>query len=125
MSTTLKTACNACPWRKDSAPGWLGASTPVEFLQQSEAETQMPCHLHVDYERDDWEDQAITAPQCAGRAIHFANRCKRPKNPSLITLPANYQDVFGNPQDFVAHHTLVNEPVPKIMIVGPLVQVVG
>ncbi|MBI6883078.1 hypothetical protein [Pseudomonas putida] len=125
MTTALKKPCKACPWRKDSAAGWLGASTPVEFLQQSEAEIHMPCHLHVDYERDDWEEQASSAPQCAGRAVHFANRCKKPQNPGLITMPANHAEIFGNPQDFVAHHTLPGEPVPRIFIMGPRVQVDG
>lgn len=123
MTTELKAACKACPWRIKSAQGWLGASTPVEFLQQSEAETQMPCHLHVDYENDDWERQALKAPQCAGRAIHFANRCKRPKDTNLLVLPANREEVFSNPQDFIDHHTLGGSG-PKIMIIGPRVQVI-
>lgn len=123
--TTLKAPCKACPWRKNSAAGWLGASTPVEFLQQSEAETQMPCHLHVDYDSDDWRQQADKAPQCAGRAVHFANRCKRPRNPDLITLPSNYQEVFSNPQEFITHHTMPSEPVPQIQILGSEIRVVG
>lgn len=125
MTSTLKKPCAECPWRKTSAKGWLGASTPVEFIQQSEAETQMPCHLHVDYESDNWQEEALEAPQCAGRAIHFANRGKRPQNPALITMPANYQEVFSNPQDFVTHHTLPSQPVPQIQLVGPRVMVVG
>lgn len=122
MCTQLKTACNACPWRTDSMKGWLGASTPVEFLQQSEAETQMPCHLHVDYESKTWQRDALKAPQCAGRAIHFANRAKRPQDSNLLVLPANRDEVFSNPQDFIDHHT-VGGPAPKVMIIGPRVQV--
>lgn len=125
MTTTLKKPCKECPWRKTSAAGWLGASTPVEFLQQSEAETQMPCHLHVDYESDAWQDEALTAPQCAGRAVHFANRCKRPKNPDLLLLTADREAVFSNPQDFIDHHTIGKETPPKIMILGSMVQVIG
>lgn len=55
-------------------------------MATSEAEFRMPCHIHVDYEREDWEEQAEEAPQCAGRAIHFANRYKRPRNPDLLVL---------------------------------------
>lgn len=125
MTTTLKIPCKACPWRTNSPKGWLGASTPVEFLQQSEAEIQMPCHLHVDYDSAEWQDEALKVPQCAGRAVHFANRCKRPQNSDLLVLPADRQAVFSNPQDFIDHHTIGNEPAPKVMIIGSIVQVIS
>lgn len=96
--------CKECPWRKNSIPGWLGASTPLEFLALSESEARMPCHLTVDYEQDDWREQAETAPQCAGRAIHFANRCREPQDPSLLRLKPDYEAVFSNPLDFYKHH---------------------
>lgn len=96
--------CRECPWRKNSIPGWLGASTPLEFLDLSESEARMPCHLTVDYERDDWEEQIKTAPQCAGRAIYFANRCKVPKNRELIVLEADRENVFTDPEAFYRHH---------------------
>ena len=118
MCKELSTACNACPWRVDSPRGWLGASSPVEFLQQSEAEWRMPCHLHVDYE------QADKAPQCAGRAIHMANRCKVPMNPELIKAQADRKAVFSNPQDFIDHHSIGAEK-PVIMIVMGQVSVIG
>lgn len=125
MCGVLKAPCKACPWRVDSAAGWLGNSTPVEFLQQSEAETRMPCHLHVDYERDDWRAQAEEAPQCAGRAVHFANRCKRPQNPELVTLPADREAVFSAPQDFIDHHSKHQAQTPVIVLMGPQVLIVG
>lgn len=115
--------CKGCPWRKDSLRGWLGSSTPVEFLQTSEAEHRMPCHNTVNYERDDWEEQASMAPQCAGRAVHFANRCKKPRNPELLVSDSTDRElVFSNPQDFIDHHT--NDPkVPQVIIVNGLVLV--
>lgn len=113
MCKQLKTPCNQCPWRKKAAPGWLGASTPVEFLQQSEAEIHMPCHLHVDYEQDNWREQADSAPPCAGRAIHFANRCKQSKTVEKVERS---EEVFTNPQEFIDHHSFGKGP--KIMLVG-------
>lgn len=125
MCGELKAPCNACPWRVNSAPGWLGDSTPVEFLQQSESEIRMPCHLHVNYERADWSEQADKAPQCAGRAVHFANRCKSPQNPELVNLPADREAVFSNPQAFIDHHSQYSPTTPVITLVGPLVRVIG
>ena len=58
----------------------------------------------MDYERDDWEEQVEHAPQCAGRAIHFANRCKMPRNPELLRLPADRENVFTFPHEFIEHH---------------------
>lgn len=96
--------CAACPWRRDNqAPGWLGASTAGEFLQQLDSGLRMPCHCAVDYEGDDWRAQAATAPECAGAAIHRANRCK--SSPGTLKLPADHALVFTRPHEFVAHHT--------------------
>jgi hypothetical protein len=84
----------------------------------------MPCHLHVDYEKATWKQDALAAPQCAGRAVHFANRCKQPQDRNLLVLPADRTEVFTHPQAFIDHHTL-GGPAPKVMIIGPRVQVVG
>lgn len=117
--------CKGCPWTKQSLPGWLGAVTPVEFLQTSEAEVRMPCHNEVDYEDPQWEKVAAGAPQCAGRAIHFANRCKVPKDPDLLVIKeTDRANVFSNPQEFIDHHTLEKE-IPVVMMVHGFVQVIN
>lgn len=95
--------CRECPWRKESMPGWLGASQPGEFLQQSDQGHRMPCHLAVNYDSPNWEKQAKTAPQCAGHAIFLSNRCKSPA-PGVLKLPADREEVFTWPHEFVAHH---------------------
>jgi hypothetical protein len=110
------TPCRQCPWRRNSAPGWLGASEPGEFLAQSDANIRMPCHTHVDYEAADWEAQTQRVPQCAGRAIFQANRCQLPA-PENLKLPADRQNVFQWPHEFVAHHA----GVPAESLYGKLV----
>lgn len=99
--------CSACPWRRTSLKGWLGASTPLQFLAQAESGIKMPCHLAVDYERDDWEEQADAAAHCAGHAAHLRNRCKLPTNPeqrALCEAVGKREDVFNRPDEFVIHH---------------------
>lgn len=102
------TPCQACPWRTTSLKGWLGESTPLQFLAQAEAEIKMPCHCAVDYEREDWKDQVATAPRCAGHAVYLRNRCKRPKDPELDAfvrqVAPDPEHVFSRPEAFVAHH---------------------
>lgn len=97
------TACAQCPWRRTSAPGYLGASGLDEFMETSEAEFVMPCHLRMDYEDPNWEETVLDAPQCAGRAAHFANRLKRPRNPFLIIVDKD-PEVFTTLAEFAAHH---------------------
>lgn len=111
--------CRECPWRKASAPGWLGASEPGEFLAQSDSGMRMPCHLHVDYEKPDWQAQTQRAPQCAGRAIFQANRCQLPAEGNL-KLPADREAVFSWPHEFVAHHAGVPEESLKGRLVYDL-----
>lgn len=96
--------CRECPWRREGAPGWLGNHTPENFVAMSEAEQRMPCHTAVDYDAPDWEEQAAKAPQCAGRAIHLGNRCKRPRDKRILVLPADHEAVFSTAAEFIAYH---------------------
>lgn len=99
--------CKECPWRKNSAPGWLGASTPEQFLAQAESEIKMPCHCAVNYEREDWETQALHAPRCAGHAVYLKNRCKLPRNRELSAFVNSVEpsaEVFTRPEQFLSHH---------------------
>ena len=101
------TPCSQCPWRRESAPGYLGESTPEQFLAQAEADIKMPCHCMVNYERDDWQEQSENAPRCAGHAIYLRNRCKMPKEEGLarfVREVARDPAVFGRAEQFLEHH---------------------
>jgi hypothetical protein len=105
--TQHTTPCKECPWRKNSAPGWLGASTPEQFIAQAEAGIKMPCHCAVNYERADWKEQSETAPRCAGHAIYLRNRCKMPIEPGLAAFVRTVEPspaVFTRPEQFLSHH---------------------
>ena len=94
----------ACPFRRKSAAGWLGASTPEEFVDTALADVYMPCHLEVDYEDAYWQDNLPRVHQCAGRAIFLSNTCKAPRDKTIVRLPPNTTDVFSNKQEFLEHH---------------------
>lgn len=96
--------CRECPFRRASAPGYLGNSSPLEFQKCAASPTRMPCHLRVDYERKDWKRQAAKAPQCVGRAILTANICKRVDDPLLLTAKADRVAVFSHPLEMLEHH---------------------
>lgn len=102
-----KTPCDACPFRKNSVPGWLGADTAEGFIQNINADVHLPCHSHVDYERDDWRKQAEKAPFCAGAMQMMRNCGKLPLDPELVKARNQYErnpDVFAFPHFFIEHH---------------------
>ena len=104
-----KTPCSKCPFRRSALRGWLGGLSPDEFRHNANMDIRMPCHAHfedgVDYDvaqrrgTDEYK-----APQCAGRAIYWANQIKHPRDPSLLVLPKDNVTVFSWPHEFLAHH---------------------
>jgi hypothetical protein len=120
MTSQHLTPCDQCPWRKTSAPGWLGSSTPLQFLAQAESEIRMPCHCAISYEDPNWKNQVEQAPRCAGHATYLRNRCKSPRDPGLSAfvrqVTANTQEVFTHAVDFVAHHQGDVSRVPMVVL---------
>lgn len=106
------TTCNECPYKKDSAPGWLGESSgyPEEFLKQLDLVFLHPCHKAVDWETDDNVMSVLEAPVCKG-AIQFAkNICKLlydyPYEKVRKLLPVDDSVIFGTRHEFIAHHDI-------------------
>jgi hypothetical protein len=104
MNDQRKKPCKECPFRRKSAPGWLGRDTPEGFITTAMADHPMPCHLEVDYEQKDWRTQAASAPLCAGALIFFANTCKLSRDPERPRLKPDRANVFNNPREFIEHH---------------------
>jgi hypothetical protein len=103
-----KKPCNQCPFRREAAPGWLGASDPEGFVGTMITEKEpLPCHSTVDYERSDWHERWERGVDrrnklCAGALTLMANQGKRPR-----TGPAAERDtvtVFASYREFVQHH---------------------
>lgn len=99
--------CSQCPFKKDSAPGWLGSSCPEEFIDATLSENDMPCHLGVDYDDEDWLDKLDDVPRCAGSLVFFRNNCKLPRNPELCNAVSKVKvdnTVFSFKHEFLEHH---------------------
>lgn len=80
----------------------------------------MPCHETVNYDDPKWKSQYNKAPQCAGRAVFFANRFKLPRNPALLVVQDEDPEVFSNIQEFVDHH-MPDQQAPRMQSMGPIV----
>ena len=103
MRAPRETPCRECPLRRDAMIGWTGAATPEELHRAFEA-GPMPCHMTVDYDREDWRERGLLmARQCAGQAIYLSNTGARPRVPTVVA-PADHELIFSSPHEFVAHH---------------------
>jgi hypothetical protein len=101
--------CPQCPWRRASAPGWLGDADPQQFAAATLAEAPMPCHSAIDYEDPDWRtSQLPRAPLCAGSLVFLANTCKLPRDPehaaAVAAVAPDRDVVFAHVGEFLEHH---------------------
>lgn len=83
--------CADCPWARGAVKGWLGSSTPEQWLQAAHGESLIDCHTVIPW-------------QCAGSAIYRANVGKVPRDASLLRLPPDKKCVFSTPMEFIEHH---------------------
>ena len=91
--------CGDCPWRRIAVPGWLGSLSPQMWLEAVHGESEIECHTRAGL-------------QCAGAAIYRTNVAKRPRERSLLVLPADKVLVFATPREFLLHHTRLERNVP-------------
>ena len=104
-----KTPCNDCPFRKSSAPGWLGPyQKPEDLHRLVMSENPFPCHLSHQ------EDVAFEfvgqkgLPYCKGAILYMKKSCKWPRSPDLANAvrscnPNDLDDILSISQ-FLSHH---------------------
>lgn len=103
LPKATKQPCNDCPWRRKSAPGWLGPLTAEEWRALAHSDEPIACHVTIEVE-DSWT--AGNVRQCAGAAQYRRNIAKRPRDEQIAVAPEVDRDtVFGVPSEFIAHHT--------------------
>lgn len=99
------TPCNECPWRRKSAPGWLGPFTAEEWLALVHSDVPIACHVTIPEggHDDDWSQPGLR--QCAGAAQFRANVFKSPRNPQVARAAERDEEtVFKWNDEFLAHH---------------------
>jgi hypothetical protein len=109
LPETTKVACVECPWRRDSAPGWLGPSTPEEWVEMAHGETAVACHTTVKSNDQPWEE----VKQCRGIAQFRQHIFKTPRNPRIETGPADRERIFSWDDEFLAHHVKAREALEQ------------
>jgi hypothetical protein len=88
--------CSDCPFARTALSGWLGRSTPGEWVTLAHSDSSVECHALKDSDGFELE--------CAGAAIYRANVAKSLRDPKAFKLPPNTTLVFATSQEFVMHH---------------------
>lgn len=103
--------CAECPFRRTSAAGYLGAASgkPREFLGPHwDGDVRLPCHMSVDWEAQDSQEQAAAAPLCKGFLIMARNASKAPTDPEVYKAvrqtDPDREKIFTFPHQFYQHH---------------------
>lgn len=86
-----KKPCSDCPFARTALRGWLGNSSPEEWIADVHGEALIDCHT-------------VSNQQCAGAAIYRSNLCKDPRRQDVLRLPPNKKLVFASAVEFLAHH---------------------
>lgn len=101
--------CKECPFRRVSPAGYLGDNQPQIFSFLASRDGHFPCHLTMGKKSPERE--------CAGRAIMWANQCKKARDGSVPNLEKDRESVFANILEFNAHHKIVM--TQEEMLFGP------
>lgn len=98
----LSEGCKECPFKKDSAPGWLGPWNPLTLHQYIIGEAPFACHSTT-ANNDDFSPIEL----CAGSLIYAKNCGKSYRNRTLNleskNIKKNKEDYLGFP-GFLHHH---------------------
>lgn len=93
--------CSECPWRRISAPGWLGPNSPKEWITLAHSDQAIACHLTI-AEDESWTAEGVR--QCRGAAQYRANVGKLPRDGEVAVGPTDKESTFASPGEFLAHH---------------------
>lgn len=91
--------CSECPWRRESARGWLGPHPVAAWVALALSDTAIACHKTIEID-ETWTPKTL---QCAGAADFRANIAKLPRDSAVLVGQRN-DAVFALPQEFIDHH---------------------
>lgn len=113
MQRAIKTPCVECPFRRDSASGFLGGYTPEMYLEAAISPASLACHRSPGFHEGDIEKQRVCTGLAAFRAnIGYIASIEHPSGGIIPTAAhASTQFVgsddeiyFGTEEEFYNHH---------------------
>ena len=108
--------CKECPFRVNSAPGWIGPyETPQDLLELIQYERPFPCHLTMGSDEDN--GKAMEEILCKGSVLYMRKMGKLPRSADLYRAvkAANGEDLSNilSLPDFISHHTITKKKKKK------------
>ncbi len=108
VNSNLKQPCIECPFRRSSAPGWLGPWTSENLIEEVETGTFV-CHRSIN---DLLKYDESKLEYCAGAGIYLNNHFKLSRNneyseyqKALKNISVEIQrSVFSRKDEFTEHH---------------------
>lgn len=109
VQTNLKQPCIECPFRRNSASGWLGPWTPENLINEVE-HGEFVCHKSINYLREKNDEDKLE--YCAGAGIYLNNHFKLSRDKKYskyqIELKSIQEEikksVFSRKEEFLEHH---------------------
>lgn len=107
----MPSPCDECPFRRASAPGWLGEHAhPREIILHAQ-HGRFPCHKSVNFHKDnglEFDDAVEKAMTCRGSLIYLNNTCSISRDDVIRKEQSKIgksDEVFANAAQMVEHHT--------------------
>lgn len=106
----MKKACRECPFSRTSVAGYLGSATnPEDFIGPHwHADLRLPCHMKIDWDKGDAQEQTKTVGLCHGFLVMSKNSCKSHLNPEVREaqrgVEADRDNFFSMIHEFKEHH---------------------
>jgi hypothetical protein len=109
--------CKQCPFRKTSAPGWLGSYDPGSVFRSIWKGFPFFCHFKANYKRKDWEAHLMKYGKLCVGGLAFANKMLAPDREiqhEPIRIAREQVKLIDvecmTPQEFAAHHERKETP---------------
>jgi hypothetical protein len=115
MQRAIKTPCVECPFRRDSAPGYLGGYTPEMYMDATFSPVSLACHKSPGFHEGEIDKQRV----CTGLAAFRANTgyiasVVAPRGQIGVVPVITHESTqfvghdeetyFATPQEFIDHH---------------------
>jgi hypothetical protein len=114
IKQNLKAPCNACPFRKNSAGGYLGGVwTAPDLHKFVMAEQVFACHKTIDEDNQPMPELEL----CAGSVMYMNNNAKRCRDPFLSKAQDKFRgqdtsNILSVPE-FFEHHKIATTSTIK------------
>lgn len=113
MQRAIKVPCVECPYRRDSAPGYLGGYTPEMYMEATFSPVSLACHKSKGFHEGEIESQRVCTGLAAFRAntgyiasLPMPNGGCAPSHAHESTQFVGHDEevYFATPDEFIAHH---------------------